>query len=981
MKYLLVLFIGLFTGFHCLAQKKALDHSVYDNWQNLGEKLVSADGKYLAFVINRQEGDGELIVRSTDGSFIKQFPRAYQVTITDDSRFLVARIKPFYQEVRLARIKKTAAAEMPGDSLLIMELGKDSVQKIAGIKSYKIPERGMPWLAVHMAKRNGVGQKDQPDSLTRINRMIAEADSLSKLADSIRKKAASAKILGLAALQITAGSKKESNKNEDNLEEGTELVLVNLATGFSKRYTLVSEYLFNKLGTVLILETTPKKGAVQIPATVLWLDLGKQKTDTVMKIFHDAKNYAITEDGSRLAFVAERDSVTKALLKYYKVWMYIPGMDSAKVWLAPFNRNNGQRYIVQPEFNNYFSKDGSRLFIGLSPGQIVKDTSLVDFETARLDLWHYQDDYLQSQQLVQLNNTLKKSWLTYLDTQNGKLVQLGDDSCETVYPSKDGNGRYALGISTKGYRIQQQWTQHAILTLFVIDLEDGRRRIIADKVNGRYAGISPGGRYIFWYDLTKRQWMSYAIKEKKLFVLSKSIPYPLYDEDDDHPDDPPAYGFMGWFENDQFAYVYDRYDVWSCDPLGVKPAISITAGAGRRNRVVMRYQQTDPDEKFIRDKQGILLHLSDEKAKGEGWLVFKIGSPFDFSGAAISALASARFDSPAKARDADVLLYRQQRPSAQNLYLSGFHNAAEYSKAVAVSNLNPQQAMYNWFTVELHHWKMADGKTSEGLLYKPENFDSTKKYPVIFYFYERNADNRYNYIEPMPIRASINIAYYTSNGYLVFDPNIYYKTGQPGEDAYNSVVSAARYLSGFAFVDKLHMGIQGHSWGGYQVAYLVTRTNMFAAAEAGAPVSNMTSAYGGIRWGTGISRQFQYEKSQSRLGATLWEKPELYLKNSPLFSADKIRTPLLLLHNDKDDAVPWYQGIELFSALRRLGKPVWMVSYNDELHGIIERRNRKDWTIRMAQFFDHYLKGNPAPRWMTEGIPAVKKGIDWGLYD
>jgi dipeptidyl aminopeptidase/acylaminoacyl peptidase len=296
-----------------------------------------------------------------------------------------------------------------------------------------------------------------------------------------------------------------------------------------------------------------------------------------------------------------------------------------------------------------------------------------------------------------------------------------------------------------------------------------------------------------------------------------------------------------------------------------------------------------------------------------------------------------------------------------------------------LSNLNPQQNNYNWFTVELQKWKMFDGKESEGLLFKPENFDPNKKYPVIFYFYERDADTRYNYLAPAPSASTINIPWFTSNGYLVFNPNIYYKTGQPGDDAYNSVVSAARYLAKMPFVDSTKMAIQGQSWGGYQVAYLVTKTKLFAAAGAGAPVANMTSAYGGIRWGTGVNRQFQYEKSQSRIGATLWEKPEAYIKNSPLFKADKITTPLLIMHNDKDGAVPWYQGIEFFTALRRLNKKVWLLQYNDEDHNLVERRNRKDLSIRLGQFFDHYLKGATAPRWMTDGVPAALKGIDWGV--
>ena len=180
------------------------------------------------------------------------------------------------------------------------------------------------------------------------------------------------------------------------------------------------------------------------------------------------------------------------------------------------------------------------------------------------------------------------------------------------------------------------------------------------------------------------------------------------------------------------------------------------------------------------------------------------------------------------------------------------------------------------------------------------------------------------------------------------------------------------------WVDSTKMAIQGQSWGGYQVAYLVTRTNIFAAAGAGAPVANMTSAYGGIRWGTGLNRQFQYEHSQSRIGGTLWEKRDLYIKNSPLFRADKVKTPLLIMHNDADGAVPWYQGIEYFTALRRLGKKVWLLQYNGEDHNLVERRNRKDLSIRLSQFFDYHLKGAPPAKWIRDGVPATLKGIDWG---
>jgi dipeptidyl aminopeptidase/acylaminoacyl peptidase len=469
--------------------------------------------------------------------------------------------------------------------------------------------------------------------------------------------------------------------------------------------------------------------------------------------------------------------------------------------------------------------------------------------------------------------------------------------------------------------------------------------------------------------------------------MTKGIRVPLYDEEDDHPDEPPPHGQMAWQEGDRYVYIYDKYDVWQCDPEGRAAPVNFTHGIGRRHDLTFRYVPLDPEltmrreargyrpEPVIRDGQVLLLTMFNQKDMTAGHLLYRMGTAFapDTASSSTSAISFAGF---IKAKNSRV--YGFLKGSYDKSYDVWVVDSA-VGTGRRLSAINPQQASYNWFTVELHHWKMLDGKMSEGLLYKPEDFDSTKKYPLIFYFYERDARTLYDYIAPQPIRASINVAYFVSNGYLVFDPDIYYKTGQPGEDAYNSVISAVQWLMRQKWVDSTKMGLQGHSWGGYQVAYLVTRTHLFAAAEAGAPVANMTSAYGGIRWETGVSRQFQYEKTQSRIGATLWQRPDLYIRNSPLFRADKVTTPLLMMHNDADGAVPWYQGIEYFSALRRLGKKAWLIEYNGEGHGLTERRNRKDWSVRLSQFFGYYLKGQTQPRWMTEGVPATLKGIDWGL--
>ncbi len=210
----------------------------------------------------------------------------------------------------------------------------------------------------------------------------------------------------------------------------------------------------------------------------------------------------------------------------------------------------------------------------------------------------------------------------------------------------------------------------------------------------------------------------------------------------------------------------------------------------------------------------------------------------------------------------------------------------------------------------------------------------------------------------------------------MFEPDIHYEMGHPGASATKSILPGVQKLIERGYVDPKRIGLQGHSWGGYQIAYMITQTSLFAAAEAGAPVSNMISAYGGIRWESGINRAGQYETGQSRIGKSIWEGLPLYIENSPLFGLERVKTPLLILHNDQDGAVPWYQGIELYIGMRRLGKEAYLFNYNNELHGISGRANQKDWAMRMQQFFDAKLKAAPEPEWMTRGIPAKDKGKD-----
>ena len=977
------------TLFCCaaMAQKKAMDHSVYDAWQSIGERSISNNGQWVVYTVNPQQGDGELVVQAVDGSYKKVIPRGYRDSITEDNRYVVFKIKPPYQQTRQARIKKKRPDELPKDSIGILELGKDIVFKRARVKDYRIPEEASGWLAYHM-------EKALPDTSAKADsskggRRNPVVDSLQRLIDSLNNK-------------INTGGQKKVvdgieywDADEDDApggergEEASDLLLRNMGTGKEKLFRNVTEYYFSKNGRVLVFETAKDRRDPRSRAGVVWYNLAADKADTIARNGNDFKNFVFDDSGEQLAFLAERDSSAKSLVKYYKLWYYKPGMDSAVMRIDKKTPGIMSGLLMSADAIPYFSKDGKKLFFGTAPVLKPRDTTLVDFETARLDVWHYNDDYLQSQQLKQLNRELKRSYLAVAYTDAWKVVQLGTPELEDVVPAGERNSDIALGTTNKPFRKESQWMGRSQESAYLINMKDGSRKLIKERLNGNF-NISPNGKYILWYDQQQRNYFSYDVETAQIKNISAKIKVPLYDEDDDHPDVPPSHGLLAWQSDDRYVYVYDKYDIWKLDPVSKEDPLCVTANLGRKTKCTYRYTvQNRRDQRSLKPGQLLMLSIFNTVNKQNGHIAYKLGDPFvtDEKDNRTFPLSEDGFE---KAKNANVYAYLKSSynvsPNITVMPVDSSTAGVAFTRYMAkegvqLSNINPQQKDYNWFTAELHKWKMFDGKESEGILYKPENFDPKKKYPVIFYFYERDADNLYNYTAPGPTPSRLNIPYFTSNGYIVFDPNIYYKTGQPGEDAYNSVVSAARHLAKMPWVDSAHMALQGQSWGGYQIGYLITRTNMFAAAYAGAPVANMTSAYGGIRWGTGVTRQFQYEKGQSRIGYSLWQRPDLYIKNSPLFKADKINTPLLIMANDADDAVPWWQGIEFFTALRRLNKKVWLLQYNGEAHNLVERRNRLDLSIREAQFFDYYLKGAKPAKWIVNGVPAVDKGKDWGLSE
>ncbi|WP_026769997.1 prolyl oligopeptidase family serine peptidase [Asinibacterium sp. OR53] len=956
------------------AQKKPLDHTVYDQWQSITERTISNDGKYVAYTINPQEGDGVLVIQAVNGAYKQEIARGYSAVVSNDNRFVICRIKPPFKDTRDARIKKKKPEDMPKDSLGIIDLVTGRVTKTARVKSFKMPDEIGTWLAYLLEKVLPETNRLLPvDSLTRINNMLTMADSLAHAADSLRNKANAAKEKGMGELQVKAPRNTAATKVPDEpIEEGTDLILTNLATGETRTFHQVSEYFFNKKGNALVLETTRKNNDPSQKASITYFNLDQRTQHTILVGFNDAKGYQFDETGNQLAFVAERDSSSKALQKFYRLYYYKTGADSAIAMADRKTKGIPANWTVSENSNISFSKNGARLFFGTAPILPAKDTSLPEFERVNVDIWHYKDDYIQPVQLKNLDNELKRNYLARFDLTNKEVIQLATDKMRQVVSTGEGDGQWFYGTADNGKRIATQWQGFSLNDVYRISPESGAVTLIRKDLKGAALYPSYSGKYLLFFDERKQHYYVYGAVSGQLHPVAADITTKLYDEDNDVPDDPNAYGVVKWMENGRYVLLYDRYDIWKVDAEGKEKSIRLTNG--RKDKIQLRYVNTDPDEHFIKDSQQLLLRLYDEKDKSSGIALLNLAKQQE---------PTVLFKEPKnlglviqKAKNAAVISYtKESYTESPNLYVQSL----QATTANRLSNINRQQADYNWGTAELFKWKAYTGKETEGVLYKPEGFDPHKKYPMIVYFYERNNNTLNNYIAPAPTPSRLNISFFVSRGYIVFVPDIWYKVGYPGQSAYDYIVSGTRAVVKQGFVDSTRIGLQGQSWGGYQIVYLITKTNLYAAAWAGAPVANMTSAYGGIRWGTGLNRQFQYEKTQSRIGATLWEKPERYLQNSALFSLPKVTTPLVIMANDADDAVPWYQGIEMYTGMRRLGKKVWMLNYNNEAHNLIERKNRKDIQVREQQFFDYLLKGEKPAKWISEGVPAVMKGRDWGF--
>ncbi|MEO6444150.1 MAG: prolyl oligopeptidase family serine peptidase [Gemmatimonadaceae bacterium] len=914
-------------------QKRVLTQDTYDTWRQIQGATLSPDGRWAMYTLTPVVGDGDVVIRATSAPTEFRFPRGWtgrpvtSVTVDSpfvsppaqfsaDSRyavFLGYRPKAEYDQ---ARRDKVPAAQQPRSSLTIVTLATGESTSVARVRSYR------------MAREDG-----------RVLAYLMETD------DPPRDSSARA---GAAEATPRPPARKK--------DFGSMLVIRDLMDGSEARLADVTSYAVDDSGRYVAYAV----GSRSAQGDGLYLrTLANKQTATVMAGEGNYRQLAMDRAGTQIAFLSDRDdfSADKPRFTLYHATMREP---RAVAVAAP-----GALDSLNPsdKGNVTFTRDGSALVFGLAPTPLdtIPADSLAD--KAVFDLWHWKDRKLQPQQKLDATRDRNRSWTTVYSIRSRKLVRLANDSIPQAQVSDD--GRFALLETSLPYAIESMWGEGGS-DIYVANIGTGKMSLVASRQEFN-PQLSPGAKYVVWFD--NNRWHSYATASgARADLTGKLAGVRFADEEWDSPSTAQPYGIGGWTRDDRSVLLYTRHDIWEVDPAGVRAARVVTDSVGARNTLVFRVVDLDREDRVLNPAQPLLLRTVNDETKASGFYRDRLDA---VAPPELVMMGDRNYAAPQKARRADQFLLTQQTVSE----FPDLYAGASLSTLTRISDANPQQREYLWPSVELVRWTSHDGLPLKGLLYKPEGFDPSKQYPMIVYYYEILSQGLHNYHAPTG-RNVINPSVYTSLGYLVFMPDVVYEIGWPGPSASKSILPGVESLIQRGIVNVKAIGLAGQSWGGYQTAYLITQSNLFAAAVPNAPVANMTSAYGGIRWGSGLARSFQYEKTQSRIGGSLWEYPMRYLENSPLFQLDRVNTPVFFMHNDSDDAVPWYQGIELYVGLRRLGKEVYFITYNGDVHNPRKRANQKDVDMRMQQFFANKLQGAPAPDWMVHGIPYLEKGRD-----
>jgi len=770
----------------------------------------------------------------------------------------------------------------------------------------------------------------------------------------------------------------EAQEKEKDKWTGSDLVLRELATKKEMNVGNVAEFAFDKAGARLALLIDAQGQAAN------GLQLRDMATGAVVSLDNDKavyKSLGWSEKGEALAVLKGKED------KAYedKLWSVVA--------LSGFGRSQGpQKVVYDPAADKSFpagmtvspdrapawTEGFDAVLFGIHEAQKKKDAEAkadgeakaaeaapkaeepADEDIPDLVIWHGTDKRLQSEQQVQEQSDKSFSYLAEYRIAEKAFIRLADDDVRDVEPGpKD---RFAIGQDVRAYELDANLDGRNYSDVYVVDMKTGKRTLALTKCRWFFMPLYDGTHFLYYDD---GHFRTYDMTTGRSANITKDVPASFFNEDSDtNVVKPPDYP-VGSTLDGLSVLLSDGWDIWSVPVSGAGKAVNLTAN-GAKDKLRYRRLRLDPEEKAVDLSQPQYFSVYGEWTKKAGLARAEKGQP-----PARLLWDDAGFGGLSKAKKANVYVYTRDTFKDYPDYYAA---DAQLRNGQRLTEANPQQKDFLWSSgVRLLDFKMDPksglDKPLQAALFLPADYEPGKRYPTIVYYYEKMSQQLNRYTPPSA--NGFNKSVYTSNGYAVLYPDITYKINDPGMSAVWCVLPAIDAAVAAGVVDRAKIGLQGHSWGGYQTAFLITQAD-FAAAVAGAPLTNMISMYSSIYFNSGSANQPIFESSQGRFAGGYWDNLEAYQRNSPVYYAARVKTPLIILHNDKDGAVVWNQGIEYYNTLRRLKKPVVMLQYVGENHGLQKPANQKDYTVRMKEFFDHWLMGQPAPAWYTEGVPYLK---------
>jgi acetyl esterase/lipase len=918
-------------------------------YRAMGQTVLSPGGQWLAYRMSPIQGDSDVIVRSTAGGAQMTFPvgegRGGAAAFSDDSAWVALTVTPTRKEAQA----NTRARRPNESSVLLVNLATGAKTTIPRIRRFEFAGERGGWIAMQRYGANAAG---------------AAAGGGGRGAGRGGR----------------GGGGAAPEAPRDTSPKGTDLILRDLSSGAELNMGNVSEFAFNKSGRylALVIDAADQAGNGVVVRDMSTGAVTPLDTD---KAFYERLTW--TDKGDALAVLKGHDDrgwrerlyavvgFTGADTGTFTKVVYDPASDPSfpKDMAISGNRSPewtesrdailfgiaGLHKVERPAGGRGRGADVAAEAGSEPPASDQEDTS----DRPNVVIWHYKDPRLQSMQQVQESRDRAFNYLSLYRVAEKKFVRLADDTVRTVTPTDP--GRWALGSDNQPYELEANLDGRSYRDVYAIDMHTGAQKLLQKKVRWGFDASPDGTKWLYYEN---RNFYVQDLATGESHAITAGLPVSFVDTEDDHNVVDPPIRPMGWTSDSTAVLLSDNWDVWKVPVAAGGQAVNLTVN-GKKDS--LRYRQRvriDPDEKGADLTKPQYFGVLGEWTKKSGYGVLEPGRP----GVKMLVWGDASYSRLEKAEKGDIWIYSRETPTeAADLYVT----TPDLANGRRVTNVGVEAEPYLWTSgAMLVDYKNAKGERLQASLYLPANYEKGRQYPMVVYIYERLSDGQNTFGRPTANGFSRQA--YTSNGYAVLQPDIKYYVNDPGMSAVWAIVPAVKAAIATGVVDPKHIGLHGHSWGGYQTAFTVTQTDIFAAAVAGAPLTDMISMYSLIYKNSGGTNGAIFESSQGRFTSGPWDNWAAYTRNSPVAQARNVTTPLMILSNDADGAVDFTQGIEYFDTLRRLGKPVVLLEYPGENHSLARPANQEDYTERMKEFFDHYLKGAPAPDWLENGVPRLK---------